>query len=469
MKKTTLLNFLYPHHFKRYTSLIVITLFAFLGGCLKTFAQDTYTLTVFDEILFYDGYATTVDAPVPEGVIRQSNSLYSKKLTDDQLAQFGNTLTMNVTIKASCDNYDRIGNINLALVPKNSVTYIPSEVQRIELGRYITPFMDKNEQPDRVPYSYDIDNVAQIFKDTQITSQFDLWIELELFGVPYAANQQIAGCDGRNDVFFGSLEFVSGTAANIEYANNFILPLSFKYELRDYTLEGTDELGETVRDIAFTLEEDLPNAAFYLITSSHGANSGGEEYVRRQHYVYLDETEVLNYKPGGLSCVPYSEYNTQGNCIYTNCNTGVPLADTNSAWNWNNWCPGDKIPIRVIQLGTLAAGEHHFKIDVPQAVFTGDQGMIPMSVYLQGYDMTLSAKNFNTTAFSLVPNPVENITTINSGDLEIKEVTVLSITGQVVLKTNTGQLDLTSFNSGLYIVKILFTNNQTAIQKLVKS
>ena len=178
---------------------------------------------------------------------------------------------------------------------------------------------------------------------------------------------------------------------------------------------------------------------------------------------------MLNYKPGGLSCVPYSEYNTQGNCIYTNCNTGVPLADTNSAWNWNNWCPGDKIPIRVIQLGTLAAGEHHFKIDVPQAVFTGDQGMIPMSVYLQGYDMTLSAKNFNTTAFSLVPNPVENITTINSGDLEIKEVTVLSITGQVVLKTNTGQLDLTSFNSGLYIVKILFTNNQTAIQKLVKS
>ena len=94
--------------------------------CASLFSMKAQvSVTVFDEILFYDGYAATVDLathPVPDGVIRHRNDLYAKKLTSDQLDAFGNTLTMNVTIKAACDNYDRIGNVNLALVPIGSPT-----------------------------------------------------------------------------------------------------------------------------------------------------------------------------------------------------------------------------------------------------------------------------------------------------------------------------------------------------------
>jgi hypothetical protein len=449
------------------TTLLLCCLFCF--SVFKTTAQDTYSLTVFDEILFYDGYAETVSEPVPDGVIRHSNSLYAKKLTEGQLAQFGNTLTLNVTIKASCDNYDRIGNINLAFVPKNSTSYVPSEVTRLEIGRYITPFMDMNEQPDEVPYTYTIDNVAQILKDETLLAEYDFWVELELFGVPYAANQQIAGCDGRNDVFFGTLEFVSGNNPQITYSNNLVVPLSFKYELRDYTLNGTDELGETVRTVNFTLDQPLPNAKLYLITSSHGANSGGEEYVRRWHYIYVDGTEVLSYRPGGLSCVPFSLYNTQGNCIYTNCNTGVPLADTNSAWSWNNWCPGDKIPIRVVDLGTLAAGEHSFKIDVPAAVFNGDQGMIPMSAYVQGNDQVLAADDFSMAQVTIVPNPVNDIATIVTNNAAVTHYSVLSITGQELLSGSANTIDMGSLSTGVYVVKAQLDNNRSVIRKIVKN
>lgn len=452
---------------KKITLLTLCCLFCF--SVFKTAAQDTYSLTVFDEILFYDGYAETVAEPVPDGVIRHSNSLYAKKLTEDQLAQFGNTLTLNVTIKASCDNYDRIGNINLAFVPKNSTSYVPSEVTRLEIGRYITPFMDMNEQPDEVPYIYTIDNVAQIFKDEALLAEYDFWVELELFGVPYAANQQIAGCDGRNDVFYGTLEFVSGNNPQITYSNNLVVPLSFKYELRDYTLNGTDELGETVRTVNFTLDQPLPNAKLYLITSSHGANSGGEEYVRRWHYIYVDGTEVLSYRPGGVSCVPYSIYNTQGNCIYTNCNTGVPLADTNSAWSWNNWCPGDKIPIRVVDLGTLAAGDHSFKIDVPAAVFNGDQGMIPMSAYIQGNDQVLDADDFSTSQISVVPNPVSDIATIVTNGVAITHYSVVSITGQELLSGTASTIDMNGLATGVYVVKAQLDNNRSVIRKIVKN
>jgi len=95
------------------------------------FAQTT-SLTVFDQILFYDGYAGIVNQPVPAGVIRHRNDLYAKKLTASQLLSFGDTMTLNVSIKADCDNYDRIGNVNLAFVPKDAVTYVPGNVQRIE-------------------------------------------------------------------------------------------------------------------------------------------------------------------------------------------------------------------------------------------------------------------------------------------------------------------------------------------------
>ncbi|MUV03925.1 T9SS type A sorting domain-containing protein [Flavobacterium rakeshii] len=462
MSKTTFSGNAYfsVSYFKNIFKFLMVSFL--LTGASKMNAQQT--ITVFDEVLFYDGYAATVDEPVPAGVFRLSNSCFTRKLTNDELALFGNTLTMNITIKAACDNYDRIGNVNLALVPKDQESYAYGEVERVELGRYITPFMNKNVQPDEVPYTFEMDNVAQIFQDPTVLADYDLWIELELFGVPYAANEQVAGCAGRSDVFYGTLEFVTDVDTSVEYGDNFFLPLSFKYALRDYTLEGTDVLGETVRTINFTLEEDVPNAHFYLITSNHGANSGGEEYIRRWHYIYLDGEEVLSYKPGGISCEPFRYYNTQPNGIYGS-NTMTP-----AQWaSFSNWCPGDKIPIRVIELGDLTAGEHSFKIDVPDAVFNGDQGEFPMSVYLQGFSMTLDTDDFTTMDFSLTPNPVNNVLNINVQETDVENVVITSVTGQTVFEAKASTLDLSSLQSGVYIVKIQFANNQTAVKKIVKN
>lgn len=446
-------------NFKSIVKLFMLTVL--IVSTSKSIAQETFT--VFDEILFYDGYAETVNEPVPEGVLRLKNSCYTRKLNEDELETFGNTLEMNITIKAACDNYDRIGSVNIAFVPKNQESYTYEEVERIEIGRYITPFMNKNINPDEVPYNFTIDNVAQIFKDETILAEYDIWIELELFGVPYAANTQVAGCEGRNDVFYGTLEFVTDLNTTVEYGDNFLLPLSFKYLLRDYTLEGTDILGETVRTITFTLEEDVPNAKLHLITSNHGANAGGEEYIRRWHYIYFDEGLVLNYKPGGESCEPFREYNTQGNGIYG------PSPRTTAEWaSFSNWCPGDKIPIRVIELGNLSAGEHSFKIDVPEAVFSGDQGEFPMSVYLQGYSETLATDSFNQAKFNLSPNPVKDILNINVQETEVANVVVTAVTGQTVFEGQTSRLDLSSLQSGLYIVRIKFTNNQVTMTKILK-
>jgi len=334
------------------------------------------TLRVFDQILFYDGYAATVSEPVPEGVTRVSNAKYVKKLTKTQLESIGNALQLKVTIKASCDNYDRIGYAGLALVKKDAV-YNDADAKHLEIGRFITPFMDKNKKPDEVPYLFSVDNLAAILKDPAINAAYDLYLELSVFGVPYAANNEIAGCAGRNDVFFGTLDLISTAGSVTANPAVSLEPMSFNQYINNYN--NTDVAGKTVKSITVNLAMAVKAARLYLITSNHGANAGGEEYNRRDHFVYFDNALKLSYKPGGKSCEPYRPVNTQGNGIY-----GFNPKTTEQWASFSNWCPGDVIPIRVISLGDLPAGNHTFKIEVPDAVFRDKQGYIPLSVYLQG-------------------------------------------------------------------------------------
>ncbi|HAO29390.1 MAG TPA: hypothetical protein DCQ68_20580, partial [Chryseobacterium indologenes] len=90
-------------------------------GLMKS--QTTTMTNVISQAIYYDGYAATVSQPVPTGLIRLNNSRYTRKLTDTELNSFKTTIAMRVTIGALCDNYDRLGEVFLALVPKNQSTY----------------------------------------------------------------------------------------------------------------------------------------------------------------------------------------------------------------------------------------------------------------------------------------------------------------------------------------------------------
>lgn len=375
---------------------------------------QTSSLTVFDNILFYDGYAPLVPAgdlyePIPAEVLRHSNSRYAIQLTEAQLNSIGNKLTMDVTLKAACDNYDRIARVYLAFVPAGQTTYDSNAVERVELGRFITPFMNKNNSPTEVPFSFNIDNAAEIFSDTALRANFDIWVELDVFGVPYAAQQQVAGCAGRIDTFYGTVVFNSIVDVNQTYPNpNFLMSLSCDENLNNYN--ATDVPGETTKIIDFTLNQTVEDVTLYLITSNHGANAGGEEYERRDHFLYLDNDLILEYIPGGKSCEPYRQFNTQGNGIYS------PTPRTTRAWlDFNNWCPGDVIPNREIYLGTLTAGQHQIKLDVPDAVFVNGEGYIPVSMYLQNRnsyqsicidptDLVASGETYNSVDFEWQEN-----------------------------------------------------------------
>ncbi len=438
-------------------------LLLFLFGLLLTSKAQT-TINIYDNVLFYDGYAGLVNEPTAPDVVRLRNDLFTKKLTTEVLSQIGNTLQLSISISAACDNYDRIGNINLALVPKGAASYNPATTGRIELARYITPFMNKNVAPNLVPYSFTVDNVTKILKDSYLNSIYDFWIEFELFGVPYAANTQIAGCAGRNDVFYGTLNFITNTSTTIPN-DTFILPLNFKKDLNNYADGASDVIGDTVRLIEFQLSSAINNAKFYLITSNHGANAGGEEYNRRWHYVSLDNTQILTYIPGEPTCEPYRVYNTQANGIYG------PSPRTPAQWqSFSNWCPGSVIPIRQINLGNLSAGTHTFELAVPDAVFVGSQGYIPVSLYLQGENTVLGVENFAQLDFDYYPNPTKDIITVSANSI-VKSIQLCDMQGRVLVTKTTDStqatIDVSSYSNGVYFLKVNSDSGEKT-KKIVK-
>lgn len=415
-------------------------------------------LNVFDKEVFHDGYNGTVfDTDLNDGVYRIANYLHSVRLTEEQLDWFGTNLRMEVLIDALCDDFDRIGNINIAFVEKGAESYDIDTTPRIEIGRFITPFMNKNVSPTQVPYQWDADRVALIMRDASLRERYDFWVEFEVFGIPYDAHQKVAGCAGRTDVFAGTLNFYSDTEAAAPLAGHCLMPVVIKrpefkgHNLNNYSEAGTDEIGKCIKTWTFEASEDLNDAELTLIISNHGSNGDGEEYNRRKHWVYVDDKLKLIFTPGGKSCEEFREYNTMPNGIY-----GLS-PKTESNWtSWNNWCPGDKIPTRSISLGALSAGTHKVKIKVPEATFAGGQGDFPVSIYVQG----MKEGTLEEAGISTVENDSPALEVTVKGDrlevntsAQVYEIEVCDIDGTIFYqsKMSDKNVDMADWPRGIYI------------------
>ena len=449
-----------------------MTLFA-----LSSFGKE---VSVYKDVVFYDGYNDKIfDADKTDGVLRHSNSLYAVKLNPADFSDASSSdFKMEVEIGALCDNYDRIGNVNLALVPKGATTYKPEETKRIELTRFITPFMDKNKKPDVVPYEYEIPNVARILKDASLNAEYDFWLEFELFGIPYAANEQIMGCAGRNDVFDGTLRFTFTPSEQPEVnTGNVLVPIYIKtpehygnINLNNYNEQATDTLGVTTRTFDFYVPEDVADSRIYLILTNHGANVSGEEYNRRHHLIYVDGEVMLSYVPGGESCEPYRIYNTQANGIYGN--TRPP-----NYWERNsNWCPGQAVPIREIHTGALSKGSHSVMIRVPDARFINKDGDFRPSLYFHGVkegeleasvdqiwfegpdvDFTLKGRTLDISS----SEPVRMLTVHSYDGRTVMSVGSLHGSSEIV------SADLGEIIPGIYILTFFTADGRTTVKKLI--
>ncbi len=428
------------------------------------FPSQTTMMNVISDAVYYDGYAATVSNPVPPGLTRLNNARYTRKLTDAELDSFKAKIAMRVTIGALCDNYDRLGEVYLAMVPKNQATYTINDanVKRIEVARYITPFMNKNRSPIEVPYTYDISNLYNVFHDSTLRSMYDMYMELDVFGVPYAAQTQVAGCSGRIDVFSLTLTFFSTDSGATPNTHNSLVPLLSYNKLNNYN--STDVSGETVRIVSFNLPDPVTDARFFVISTPHGADVGGEEYIRRQNYTYIDDVQMLTYTPGGISCEPFRVYNTQGNGIY-----GANPKSFDDWTSWNNWCPGNSVPIRGFTIANMAAGNHTLKHTIPTAVFYQQKGEVYLSAYMQGKsNTTLNVKDVKTIDLNIYPNPTADFVNIKSKE-DVASISLFSVDGRKLAENyRENRIDLSSYTPGVYFLNIVLKGGITFKHKIIK-
>ena len=438
-----------------YNYLTIIFLFFSILG----FSQ-TNQIQLYNKIVFYNGYGTLDTSPTPAGITRLANSRYIKKLESTDFAQMLNTLSMKVTIYPLCDNYDRIGSVLLTIVPTGTIVDKNLTNKSIEIGRFITPFMDMNKTPNEVTYQYDLNHLMGMFKDPNFLQNNDIWVEFSLFGTPGAAQKEIQGCAGRNDVFEGSLVFETTGGTNT--TPNF-LPKRLCSKINMNSTNNSDYAGTAGRIVYFANTAVLKNANIQLITSAHGAGQGGEEYVRRDHFVSFDQQQVLTYKPGGKSCEPYRIYNTQANGIYGSS------AKSATWWEgWNNWCPGDKIPNILINLGDIQPGNHSFAITVPSGQFVSSNDKIIVSAFLYSEDNeVLTNDDFEVVSYNIYPNPATNIITIESSKA-VKQLTVFNTNGKKVLQAYTNNLNVSTLPNQVYLLEILLENGQKIVEKIIK-
>lgn len=424
---------------------------------------------------------------MPEGIYRINNSRLTTRLPWSDLDQMGDSIGLEVTIHALCDNYDRIGSVALVLLPKDSLFYsdclnkkpngssylgrlgdTDPSIRRIEIARYITPFMDMNKGVD-VPYRWNVSFLAPLFHNPVFRDSMNLWLEFHLEGVPYAANTQIKGCQGRNDVFAGTLELVSEGTPTPTAQQTVCMPLVYERYLNSYQTGHSDEEGTTVAHYRVHLDEPLSDALFLMISSNHGANANGEEYNRRLHYVWVNEWMASVFRPGRSSCEPFRRYNTQSNGIYGR----NEMSD--AEWQeFSNWCPGDAIDNRIIHLGALAEGDYDFRLLVPDAVFSGGEGYFPFSLTFFGL------KDGNFSGIRDLDDE-QRVTSrihwegdelcVESSSKKITHWTLLNAAGQrlQVQPGEVSRINMSNRETSVYILLLLMEDGSVETHKFFKS
>lgn len=331
-----------------------------LSATLTRLKDKTVTINVLKNVDFYDGYAGKVNEPVAKGVTRINNAEYLYQLTPAETDKIGNTLKLKINIKAGCDNYDRIGHVTLVAMTKGE-QFSLEKGEQYELLRIMTPFMYRTRKPDNIPYEAEIDQLINVFKQ----SDKDIYILTEVFGTTGAGQKEVIGCDGSLLTFNVSVDLISDKAKNLSNQNAISL-LSY------FSLDGKDKsAGNNSKQVSFELPNDTKTTVLYLISSGHGAASGGEEYNWREHVIDIDGKEYARIEMS-QDCTPYEVYNTQPN--------GIFFGDISK--QRRSWCPGAPVPTRIINLGPMTKGKHTIKVSIPDAQFEKTDSKYYVSAYL---------------------------------------------------------------------------------------
>jgi hypothetical protein len=105
------------------------------------------------------------------------------------------------------------------------------------------------------------------------------------------------------------------------------------------------------------------------------------------------------------------------------------------------------------------------------AVIINVNGCIDTSACVLVEYLGLNKNNLNGEFINIYPNPANETVTISNPNLAIVKLEIIDFTGKIVYQTtsnvNKKSINISAFNSGFYVIKII-TNNQTVTKQFIK-
>lgn len=335
------------------------------------------TIPIFkDEVISFNEENVSNDS-----VFKYANGTVAvRKIKFPKIAE-GSLLFLDVKQQANGDAYDRTGSV-FAILPSDKITFLKglqngintlplydngsskkyqgvvstnSYETTLELMRFFTPFgvhhfnhikLKDKEWRDWADYRQDISEFNETFSEQQI--YIGIFIgNYDKGGQKVSANITIH--PNETNLLPNKTVLPLFNTTNIMEMGGQEYPVLFE---NNKTLKAT-----------FTIKTDLKNAYLRYIATGHGGWENGDEFVPKEHQLFLNNQLIQKWIPWRVECGSYRLYNPASG----NFQNGLSSSDLSRA----NWCPGTVTNPIYIPLGSLKAGNHEIEVKIPQGLPEG--------------------------------------------------------------------------------------------------
>jgi len=379
---------------------IFVSFILLLTGCQSSYVSlGDQQVTVFENTpLNFDLAYKDAPQPNPDGIFQlDAGRVLVKKVTLPTY-ELQPSVRVKVSLQSKGDPWDKSG--SLFVIPKSSgINLLDFESGRfnladlnesypavqafandsthyapnVELLRFMTPFgvgffNDHERVRDRKPvyiphweekvtWEQDITHLLPVLEDEVYIGVFiDTWTK-EGYSLSV------------------DLDFKETTHPLHTKKVTRVLPLvnTSKYSANQRLFDGFHDGNITLQ---FNMPEGFKNAQLHYTTTGHGGHSEGDEFVKKENIITLDEQEIKRFIPWRDDCASFRRFNpSSGTWAANQFDETQPSSEriASSDLSRSNWCPGSDVPPEVINLPNLMAGEHTLKIEIPEAQKFKDQ------------------------------------------------------------------------------------------------
>ncbi|QKJ63411.1 peptide-N-glycosidase F-related protein [Flavobacterium sp. M31R6] len=366
-----------------------------LGTLFFSNCVTAQKIEIFDEVrVNHDENRKDFSTDNNENIYYGGGQYVFKKVTFPK-QKLNTKVEISVTVISGGDRYDRAGSIYVLPVDKNNsledvvknkkfasneYTKIKTIVPEgnfsptIELMRFMTTFgigFFSNDSLQRKPVY--IPYWEREVKWKEDISQFSTLLQGEVWIGVHIGNYTKGG-----HIVSASIN-LTPSELSCDIAKNKVI-VSILNTDPFGTNQGNDELF-AYKDfqVEFNLPKGAKNVKLYYITTGHGGHSEGDEFVKKQNIVKIDDKKVIDFIPWRDDCASFRRFNPgtgvwlrkrvapyiqEDKGTYTTKEIEEPIAS--SDLSRSNWCPGSNVPAMVVPLD-LKEGKHTAVFSIPEA------------------------------------------------------------------------------------------------------